>query len=112
MNVIAIPPEDVDHVWEQVAPLIEKAADFDYHGLSIEEHHDRIASGHYLLILIADGSEILAAIDAELATVNGEPVCNIIAAGGHRLNEWQGIFLDSLFGIGYAHLMKHGYGFF
>jgi len=95
-QVIAVKPNEVDHVWPEVSPLLCKALEYDPTGATIDSIYTNIIDNRYLLILmIEEGLKLQAALTIELFEAHGETVCNIVAAGGTNLNDWCDTFLDS-----------------
>ena len=93
--IIAIQPYNLDSVWIEIAPLIEKGLFFNTGDITLNDAHDRIESGEYLLICATQGNEIQAAIVVELVT-QSRKTCNIVLAGGTDMDNWLDDFMNEI----------------
>ena len=79
--LVCVDPARVDEVWPHVAALI--AAAMRRGGLGeVADVARGLHDGAALLWLAWDGKRIVAAAATELACVNGEKLCTILACGG------------------------------
>jgi len=92
MNVVAIHPNEVDHIWDQVVGYLQRALKYDLGQSDIEEIYKQIKSGHQLLLLVVDDSRIIAAVTAIIM----DDRCNIVLAGGEAVEEWEDLILDNI----------------
>jgi hypothetical protein len=79
--LVCVDPARVREVWPQVAPLIAVAMRRGGLG-ELADIARSLAGGAALLWLAWDGERIIAAAVTELALINGEKLCTILACGG------------------------------
>ena len=95
MIIIApVPITLLDHVWDKAVPHLEKVIKKSPTELSLETIKDAIIKGDQMLIIISDGSDIIAVNVLEVITyATGLKVMCIPITGGTRMDEWLDRFM-------------------
>jgi hypothetical protein len=79
-SVIGVPSQNIDDIWEEVAPLIENAMEYSDGKMAVEDVYMAIKSNEYQLWLVPGGAWVTRIVSYPQSTrLEG------IAAGG----EWQ-----------------------
>lgn len=94
LTIAAVAPELLDLVWDRVIPLVELVINKAPDDLNLDGIKKRIATGQDLLVVIYEGSDIIAfnTLKAEEYDT-GKRAMFIPLTGGTRLDEWMADFL-------------------
>ena len=85
-NVITrVPSEDVDFIWSQVAPLLEKALDETY---TIQDIKHGLLNDRMQLFISWNNDRVESAVVTEIAEYPQSKVLRYFLAGGTNLNNW------------------------
>ena len=85
-NVVTrVPSEDVEFIWSQVAPLLEKALDETY---NIEDILYGLANDRMQLFISWNNNKVESAVVTEIAQYPQAKVLRYFLAGGTNLNNW------------------------
>lgn len=84
VELVGIPNYWVDLVWNEAAPLIEKAIPYAETPYTLEQIHSGILDRTFQLWLIKEGSELLAAGVTQITDTH----CWIYAIGGRDCRKW------------------------
>jgi hypothetical protein len=85
-NVVTrVPSEDVEFIWSQVAPLLEKALDETY---SIQDILYGIANDRMQLFISWNNNRVESAVVTEIAQYPQSKVLRYFLAGGTNLENW------------------------
>ena len=85
-NVVTrVPSEDVDRIWSQVAPLLEKALDETY---SIEDILYGLSNNRMQLFISWNNNKVESAVVTEIAQYPQSKVLRYFLAGGNNLDNW------------------------
>jgi len=85
-NVVTrVPSEDVEFIWSQVAPLLEKALDETY---NIEDILYGLANDRMQLFISWHDKKIESAVVTEIAAYPQSKVLRYFLAGGTNLENW------------------------
>ena len=85
-NVVTrVPSEDVEFIWSQVAPLLEKALDETY---NIEDILYGLANDRMQLFISWNNNEVESAVVTEIARYPNSKVLRYFLAGGTNLDNW------------------------
>lgn len=88
---IPVPQDMVDIVWAEASGFLEGAAKTARGKFDLNDLRDGIDSGVYLLWVVMDGQEVIAAITTRIIEY---PKCRAMALdwiGGKRMKEWIGM---------------------
>ena len=83
--VTRVPSEDVEFIWSQVAPLLEKALDETY---SIKDILYGISTGRMQLFISWHNDKVESAVVTEIAQYPQSKVLRYFLAGGTNLENW------------------------
>jgi len=85
-NVVTrVPSEDVEFIWSQVAPLLEKALDENY---NIEDILYGLANDRMQLFISWNNNKVESAVVTEIARYPNSKVLRYFLAGGTNLENW------------------------
>lgn len=85
-NVVTrVPSEDVEFIWSQVAPLLEKALDETY---NIEDILYGLANDRMQLFISWNNNTVESAVVTEIAQYPKSKVLRYFLAGGTNLDSW------------------------
>jgi len=85
-NVVTrVPSEDVEFIWSQVAPLLEKALDETY---SIKDILYGLANDRMQLFISWHDNKVESAVVTEIAQYPQSKVLRYFLAGGNNLENW------------------------
>jgi len=85
-NVVTrVPSEDVEFIWSQVAPLLEKALDETY---SIKDILYGLANDRMQLFISWNNNRVESAVVTEIAQYPQSKVLRYFLAGGTNLENW------------------------
>jgi len=85
-NVVTrVPSEDVEFIWSQVAPLLEKALDETY---SIKDILYGLANDRMQLFISWNNNKVESAVVTEIAQYPQSKVLRYFLAGGNNLDNW------------------------
>ena len=85
-NVVTrVPSEDVEFIWSQVAPLLEKALDETY---SIKDILYGLANDRMQLFISWHDNKVESAVVTEIAQYPQSKVLRYFLAGGKNLENW------------------------
>ena len=85
-NVVTrVPSEDVEFIWSQVAPLLEKALDETY---NIEDILYGLANDRMQLFISWNNNKVESAVVTEIARYPNSKVLRYFLAGGTNLDNW------------------------
>ena len=85
-NVVTrVPSEDVEFIWSQVAPLLEKALDENY---NIEDILYGLANDRMQLFISWNNNKVESAVVTEIARYPNSKVLRYFLAGGTNLDNW------------------------
>ena len=85
-NVVTrVPSEDVEFIWSQVAPLLEKALDETY---SIKDILYGLANDRMQLFISWNNNRVESAVVTEIAQYPQSKVLRYFLAGGVNLENW------------------------
>tara|TARA_R100001463_G_scaffold21431_3_gene51456 strand:- start:402 stop:803 length:402 start_codon:yes stop_codon:yes gene_type:complete len=85
-NVVTrVPSEDVEFIWSQVAPLLEKALDETY---SIKDILYGLANDRMQLFISWNNNKVESAVVTEVAQYPQSKVLRYFLAGGNNLDNW------------------------
>jgi len=85
-NVVTrVPSEDLEFIWSQVAPLIEKALDETY---SIKDILYGLANDRMQLFISWNDNRVESAVVTEIAQYPQAKVLRYFLAGGRNLENW------------------------
>jgi len=93
--IVAIPPEQIEDIWIQVSPLLEKALNKNPGDIDLELVRERLESGEYLLMCAIENDKILASFAVELVNEKRK-TANIVLCGGERMDDWLDQFMDTI----------------
>ena len=83
--VTRVPSEDVEFIWSQVAPLLEKALDETY---SIKDIMYGLANDRMQLFISWHNDKVESAVVTEIAQYPQSKVLRYFLAGGTNLENW------------------------
>ncbi len=87
-NVITrVPSEDVEFIWSQVAPLLEKALDETY---TIEDIYKGLLNNRMQLFISWNDNKVESAVVTEIAQYPQSKTLRYFLAGGTNLENWLG----------------------
>jgi hypothetical protein len=85
-NVVTrVPSEDVEFIWSQVAPLLEKALDETY---TIEDIYKGLLNDRMQLFISWNDNKVESAVVTEIAQYPQSKVLRYFLAGGTNLENW------------------------
>jgi hypothetical protein len=85
-NVVTrVPSEDVEFIWSQVAPLLEKALDETY---TINDIQSGLFNDRMQLFISWNNNKIESAVVTEIAQYPQSKVLRYFLAGGSNLENW------------------------
>ncbi len=85
-NVVTrVPSKDVDRIWSQVAPLLEKALDETY---SIKDILYGLDNNRMQLFISWNNKKVESAVVTEVAQYPQSKVLRYFLAGGNNLDNW------------------------
>jgi len=85
-NVVTrVPSEDLEFIWSQVAPLLEKALDETY---SIKDILYGLANNRMQLFISWNDNRVESAVVTEIAQYPQAKVLRYFLAGGRNLENW------------------------
>tara|TARA_Y100001951_G_C11292491_1_gene273200 strand:+ start:2113 stop:2514 length:402 start_codon:yes stop_codon:yes gene_type:complete len=85
-NVVTrVPSEDVDRIWSQIAPLLEKALDETY---SIKDILYGLSNNRMQLFISWNNNKVESAVVTEIAQYPQSKVLRYFLAGGNNLDNW------------------------
>jgi DNA-dependent RNA polymerase auxiliary subunit epsilon len=91
-----VPIENIDDIWEQCSPLLQKATDRSNNRETIESLYSKIKSGQSRLWCISIGSYILGAATTEVIQYANFRSLNVSFLGGSKMNLWLDKFIEEL----------------
>ena len=95
MNISLIPKNLVDVVWPQCEPLVAEVVKRVPDDIDISRTKDMLDTGEAMLIVISDGTEIVAINTLIVETLeSGKRVLYIPITSGGRMAEWLDDFLE------------------
>lgn len=92
MIATGIPLRDLDLLWPQAWPLLERAATRTDGG-SEETVLEKLLQGEAQLWGIFDGDRMVAAITTQITVLEPEKGCRLWLVGGERMDRWAEEFL-------------------
>lgn len=97
ISIAAVKPIMLDLVWPIVSPLIEKAIHHSNGELSVDTIKEQVLSGALLLLTVADGDGVIAALTLEKRNFpTGKTIVNIVTAGGSNMDIWMDKVLEAI----------------
>lgn len=88
VKIVAIENLRIMEIWDQVKDQIQDALSHSKGELTLPTLLDRLLNKQALLLVAADGMDILASITCELVETESGRVCHIITAGGKNADSW------------------------
>ena len=94
LEIIAIPANMVDFLWDKIKPHIELVVELSQGELDVYKTKEKAKLGDLLFIAICDGSNIIATLVLEVRIFDsGKRVLCLPIIGGTRMTEWKQDFL-------------------
>jgi hypothetical protein len=85
-NIITrVPVEDVEFIWSQVSPLLEKALDETY---KIDDILHGLSNNRMQLFISWNNNKVESAVVTEIAAYPQAKILRYFLAGGTNLNNW------------------------
>ncbi len=85
-NIITrVPVEDVEFIWSQVSPLLEKALDETY---KIDDIFYGLSNNRMQLFISWNNNKVESAVVTEIAAYPQAKILRYFLAGGTNLNNW------------------------
>lgn len=79
------------HIWEYVAPLLERALAHAHGEYELEDLRQLIQSGHMQLWIASTTTELRGVVVTELLTYPQKRVCHFVFVSGDDLDSWLGL---------------------
>jgi hypothetical protein len=83
--ITQVPREDINYVWEQVEPLIERALDDSYTSRDVL---DGIIKNSFQLFISWENDKVECAVVTEVADYPRKRILRYVLAGGDNLENW------------------------
>jgi bacterioferritin (cytochrome b1) len=83
--ITQVPREDINYVWEQVEPLIERALDDSY---TARDVLDGIIRNSFQLFISWENDKVECAVVTEVADYPRKRILRYVLAGGDNLENW------------------------
>jgi bacterioferritin (cytochrome b1) len=83
--ITQVPREDINYVWEQVEPLIERALDDSY---TARDVLDGIIRNSFQLFISWENNKVECAVVTEVADYPRKRILRYVLAGGNNLENW------------------------
>lgn len=83
--ITQVPREDINYVWEQVEPLIERALDDSY---TTRDVLDGIIRNSFQLFISWENDKVECAVVTEVADYPRKRILRYVLAGGNNLENW------------------------
>mgnify|MGYP003121734667 FL=1 len=83
--ITQVPREDINYVWEQVEPLIERALDDSY---TARDVLDGIIRNSFQLFISWENDKVECAVVTEVADYPRKRILRYVLAGGNNLENW------------------------
>lgn len=83
--ITQVPREDINYVWEQVEPLIERALDDSY---TTRDVLDGIIRNSFQLFISWENNKVECAVVTEVADYPRKRILRYVLAGGNNLENW------------------------
>ena len=99
VEIVSIPPQDIDLIWERVSHQIDSALSHTKGELKLSTVYDRLIANEILLLVVADKNQIAASIVVEFPETDGPKVCHIMACGGDKADLWLDKWYDAIIPI-------------
>ena len=88
LRVVPIPAALVPEVWDEAAPLIDKALAYTSGRFELEDIEVALAEGRMSLVVTFDGGEMIGAMTVEIVDYPRLRALRVIHVGGERYPEW------------------------
>ena len=93
--IALVPPTMIDYVWDDCMPFLNMVLNKAPEDIGLDRVYNRCLTGDTMLVLILEGSEIIAVNTMEVKELDsGNNVLFLPIIGGSRTSEWQDRFLD------------------
>ena len=93
--VALVPRTMVEYVWDECTPFLEMVLAKAPEDIGLDKVYNRCLSGDTMLVIITDGSEIIAVNTLEVRELDsGNKILFLPIIGGSRTEEWQDRFID------------------
>ena len=83
--ITQVPREDINYVWEQVEPLIERALDDSY---TARDVLDGIIRNSFQLFISWENNKVECAVVTEVADYPRKRILRYVLAGGNNMDNW------------------------
>lgn len=83
--ITQVPREDINYVWQQVEPLIERALDDSY---TARDVLDGIIRNSFQLFISWENNKVECAVVTEVADYPRKRILRYVLAGGNNLENW------------------------
>jgi hypothetical protein len=104
MSVYIVPTDRVGEVWDECAPLLEKAVKLTSGRYTLETVWQDVESGNYQLFVAVDGEKIVGACTTRIAEYPTGIWLSIVHCGGNHLERWLGQGFEAV--KAWAHVNK------
>ena len=95
--IIAIPPEDIPRVWNQVGPMLQLALDESNGIYDLSDVKEILESGHDILLTAVKDKEIQAAFTLTTLEYPRKKVLSIFLVGGTGMEDWEEEVMDTIY---------------
>lgn len=96
INIVPVPPEYVNSVWEDIAPLLEKALNRSNGELGLEDVYKCLIEATMQAGLCVVDHELAAVIVTEIVDYPKKRAVRLILGGGSHLHEWAPALDDAM----------------
>lgn len=96
MMISAVPREVLGIVWGDVGKLLYKSVDTSNGKYSIDDLYHSINNGQYVLWIVMDKDEPIAAITTSIISYPGRKAMAMDWIGGSRMKEWLPMAMKTL----------------
>ena len=97
--IIAIPPEDISRVWDQVGPMLQLALDKGNGIYELPDVKKELESGDNILLAAVKDKEIQAVFTLTTLEYPRKKVLSIFLVGGSGMEEWEEEIMDTIHAI-------------
>ena len=87
-KIALVSPDDVDVVWENIAPHIRQVINKSEGEATIDDYYEHIANAAMQLWVAIEDKDILACMVTQIAPYPSKRVLRIIALGGVDMERW------------------------
>jgi len=86
--IVPVPPNEIQHVWHIVGPLLQKGIDKSNGEYTLDDLYQFLVSDAMQLLVAVINDRIVAAINTEIVIYPRKRAVRLINAGGSHLQQW------------------------